>query len=290
MEWFGNKNPQLLKAGGTLANILKNYMGIFDKIFGSNKKSIEKNSENPNNTKLIELLEQYGKNQSQENYKKAFDEIVEGNSMLILPSINDGGMDDNWRTLEKESTLKLTSVFDIDGLSVLGVFTSPENLVEWTKKETQYTAMKSKDVIEFCQAQGIDRIVIDSDMPTMFVLERNRENIKTEVIKEDTQVTVGTPINPMAGELLKKLQSNFKKVSVIKEVYHYVMVRNNESILILGFVLDTYTDNSRAASINSVQNSMDGENLELPLEIFLLSDENWYKTVQGIEDSLIYKR
>ncbi|QFZ55366.1 SseB family protein [Oceanihabitans sp. IOP_32] len=264
-------------------------MGIFDKLFGT-KKKVAENNENPDNTKLVGLLEKYGKNQSQENYQKAFNEIMEGNAMLVLPSVNDGEPKDNWTTLQKDSTLKLTSVFDQDGLKVLGAFTSPEKLVEWTKKETEYTAMKSKDVIDFCQAHGIDRIVIDTDMPTMFVLERNRENIQTETIQEETQVTVGTPMKPISGNLLKKFQSNFSKVSVIREVYHYAMVRNNESILMLGFVLDTYSDNSRAACIGTVQNSMEGEKLELPLEMFMLNDEGWLQTVKGIENSLIYKK
>ncbi len=263
-------------------------MGIFNKIFGNNKQTNE--NKNPDNIKLIALLEKYNKDQSPENYKKAFDEIVNGNSFLILSSINNEGTHDGWKTLEKEYSLDLTCVFNQDGLMVLGAFTSPEKLLEWTKQATQYTAMKSKDVIDFCQTNRIDRIVIDSDLPTMFVLERNRENIKTETVQESTQVTVGTPINPISGELLRKFQFNFSKVSVIKEVYHYAMVRNNESILMLGFVLDTYTDNSKAASINSVQNSMEGEKLDLPLEMFMLHDQEWYETVKGIQDSLIYKR
>lgn len=264
-------------------------MGIFEKLFGTKKKVTENNG-SPDNTKLIGLLEKYGKNQSQENYQKAFNEIMEGNTMLFLPSVNDGEPKDNWTTLQKDSTLKLTSVFDQDGLKVLGAFTSPEKLVEWTKKETEYTAMQSKDVIDFCQTHGIDRIVIDTDMPTMFVLERNRANIQTEIIQEKTQVRVGTPMKPISGNLLQKFQTNFSKVSVINEVYHYAMVRNNESILMLGFVLDTYSDNSRAACINSVQNSMDGEQLDLPLEMFMLNEEGWLQTVKGIENSLIYKK
>ena len=124
----------------------------------------------------------------------------------------------------------------------------------------------------------------------MFVLERNRENIQTETIQEETQVTVGTPMKPISGNLLQKFQTNFSKVSAINEVYHYAMLRNNESILMLGFVLDTYSDNSRAACINSIQNSMDGEQLELPLEMFMLNEEGWLQTVIGIENSLIYKK
>ena len=264
-------------------------MGIFDKLFGAKKKDSEIN-ESPDNTKLIRLLEKYGKSRTQENYRKSIEEIMYGNSMLVLPSINDGAPKENWETLEKGSTLKLTSVFDQDGLKVLGAFTSPENLLKWTGKVTEYTAMKGKDVVDFCQANGIDRVVIDSDMSTMFVLERNRENIQTETIQKETQVTVGTPMKPISGNLLKKFQTNFSKVSVINEVYHYAMVRNNESILMLGFVLDTYSDNSRTACINAVQNSMEGEKLDLPLEMFMLNDEGWLQTVKGIENSLIYKK
>jgi hypothetical protein len=35
---------------------------------------------------------------------------------------------------------------------------------------------------------------------------------------------------------------------------------------------------------------MEGEKLELPLEMFMLNDEGWLKTVKGIENSLIYKK
>ncbi|SEM33588.1 SseB protein N-terminal domain-containing protein [Maribacter orientalis] len=265
-------------------------MGILDKLFGSKKKESRIENETPDNNRLIGLLENYGKDPSQENYGKAFEELVDGNSLLILPSINDGNPKDNWETLKKDSTLKLTSVFEQDGLKILGAFTSPEKLVEWSKKETEYTAMKAKDAIDFCQAHGIDRIVIDTDSSTMFVLERNKENVTTETIQEETQVQVGTPINPIAGEHLKKFQQNFEKVNTIKEVYLYAMLRNNESILVLGFVLDTYTDNSRTACIHSIQNSMEGETLDSPLEMFMLDNEDWYKTVKAIENSLIYRR
>jgi len=264
-------------------------MGLFDRIFGTPKAAFISMNEHPDNTKLIGLLEIYGKNRSQENYQKAFHEIVVGNSLLIVPSINDGKLKHTWETLEKNSTIKLTSVYDQDGLKVLGVFTTPEKLVEWTKKETEYTAMKSKDAIDFCQANGIDRIVIDTDFSTMLVLERSREHISTETIQKETQVQVGAPSNPISGKHLEKFQSNFSKVSVIKEVYHYAMLRNNESILMLGFVLDIYSEDSRAACINAVQNAMKGEKLELPLEMLMLNDEGWCQTVKGIKNSLIYK-
>lgn len=265
-------------------------MGIFDKLFGT-KNKVSEDNKNLNNTKLIKLLEKFGENVNQENYFEAFNEIMQGNSILILPSVSDGKQEGDWTILEPGSELKMTSIFDEDGLKVLAVFTSPEKLVEWTKEETQYTAMKAKDLLDLCQVQGIDRIVIDTGMPTMFVIERNRENVQEETIEKEMQVTVGTPTNPISGELLEKFQANFSKVSVINEVYHYAMVRNDESILILGFELDIYSDDSRAACINSVQKSMEDNKLDLPLEImFMSNDEDWIQTVKEIENSLIYKK
>ena len=158
------------------------------------------------------------------------------------------------------------------------------------QEKSDFTVMNSKDVLEFCQIHRIDRIVIDSRQPTMFVLERNRENIKTETIQKETQVMVGTPSKLISGSLLNKLKTNFSKVDSIEEAFQYAMVRNNESILIIGFKLSVYSDNSRTACINAIQNSMENEQLELPLELFFLEDENWYNTAKGIENSLMYKK
>ena len=259
-------------------------MGIFDKIFGKKKEEFEK----PNNDKLFNLLNKYKDDTSYDNYSKVVNELMEGNSFLILPSVNDKQPKKEWDTLKKDSTLKLTSVFDLDGLKVLGAFSDEKALLKWSKKETEFTAMKGQDVLEFCQTNRIDRIVINSEQPTMFVLERNQGNVKTETIEKKTEIQVGAPSNPISGKLLEKFKNNFSKVKSVNEVYHYAMVRNNESILILAFRLDIYNDNSRKACINSIQDSMDGEKLNLPLEVFFLEEDNWYQTAKGIPNSLIY--
>lgn len=264
-------------------------MGIFKKLFGSKKES-EFNDQMLNNGKLINLLESYGKNESQENYGKVLNEIVDGDSILILPSINFGSNLNEWGIIKKGSSLKLTSVFNQDGLNVLGVFTTPEKLVEWSKKETEYTAMKSKDVLNFCQTHEIERIVIDTGSPTMFVIEKNRDDITTEVIEEDTEVKIGPSSHPISGELLKKFQLNFAEVNVIKEVYQYAMLRNNEVSLSLGCVLDMYSDDSSTACIRTIHKSMEGETLEFPLEVFMIEEEKWLQAVKEIENSLMYSR
>ncbi len=261
-------------------------MGILGKLFGRKNAQREK----PSNDKLSELLEGYALDPSKENYTEVINEIMNGNSFLIVPSVNDNPGKGEWSTLEKESTLQLTSVFNLDGLKVLGAFSNEQSLLEWTKGKSEYTAMYGKDVLDFCQVNGIDRIIIDSDQPTMFVMERNRENVTTETIKEETEVQVGTPINPISGDLLEKFKSNFSKVASILEVYQYAMSRNNENILVFAFRLTAYNDNSRTACINSIQNSMEGEKLDLPLELFFLDEESWYQTAKGIENALVYEK
>jgi len=244
----------------------------------------------PENSKLIYLLNIYGQHQSQENYRLALKEIEEGNSFLILPSVNDTHEMSDWKTIDVGSTLKLSSVFNLDGLQVLGAFTDEKALQTWAKKVTEYTKMRSQDVIEFCKQNGIDRIVINSDQANMFVLERNRENIKTTVIEKPTPVQVGKPIHPLNKHILDKLITNFKKVDTILEAYHYAQSANNEFSLVIGVVLSTISDNSRAALNNAIYNSLQGEKLDTLLDIFVLPTNDWIQNVRNIQDSLFYKR
>lgn len=261
-------------------------MGLLNRIFGN---KLNRTAE-PNNEKLLQCIHKYKDNTSPSNYKKVYNELVNGNGFLLLPSDNNGMESDHWEPINENRGIKLTSVYNLDGLKAIGVFTSEDVLFEWAQKPMEYTALHSNDVLELCKKEGFDRIVIDSDMPTMFVLERNTENVQTEIIKEETTVQVGTPLNPISGSLLNKLQTNFSKNATIEEVYQYVMIRNSESIFILGFYLNSFSENSKKAAINAVQNAMVGETLELPLELFMLEDEGWYQTARNIEDSLVYKK
>ena len=264
-------------------------MKLFDKLFGKGKSKDTNRSPQSNEDLKSDLL-RYNENQNKVAYGQIVNKLMRGDYLLYLPSVNDGESDNKWRTLQEGANLKLKSVFNMDGLNVLGAFSSEESLSNWIQEKSDFTVMNSKDVLEFCQTHRIDRIVIDSRQPSMFVLERSRENIKTERIQEETKVMVGTPSKPISGNLLNKLKTNFSKVDSIEEAFQYAMVRNNESILIIGFKLSVYSDNSRAACINAIQNSMENERLELPLELFFLEDENWYNAAKGIENSLIYKK
>lgn len=261
-------------------------MGLFDKLFGTKPKQT-----NPENSKLFELLAIYQRqNGKGDSYKNVVLELMNGNSFLLLPSENDNENSDTWTTAQNDTTLKLTCIFNLDGLKVLGAFTDENALLNWTKKPTQYTALSSKDVMKLCEDNLIERIVINSDLPTMFVLERNRGNIKTETIQKDTTVQVGTPNLPLDNRIIQKLIEQFKRVDIIEEVYHYEQTKNNEFSLVLGFKLTTISDNSRTATINCVQTALQGEKIDQLLDLFFIEEEGWYNTIKNVQNSFLYKK
>lgn len=264
-------------------------MGIFDKFF-KNKEKSESTPDPRDNNSLETILINYNQSNNNEQYGKIASQLMNGDFNLFLPSINDGKSENNWKAIREGSNLKLKSVFNLDGLIVLGAFSNEKNLLNWINEESEYTVMNSKDVLNFCQTNGIDRIVIDSKQPSMFVLERSRSNIKTETVKEETKVRFRKPAVPITGLFFEKLITNFKKVESIEEAYQFIMVRNNESIHIIGFKLSTYSDNSRTACLNAIQNCIDYNNLKLPLELFFLENSDWYNSIKNIEKSIMYMK
>jgi hypothetical protein len=251
------------------------------------------NTSSPNNldnTHLLKLINVYAKQQTEETYAAVINELMEGNAYLLMPSVGSNHPKKQWRNMDEGESLDLTSVFKVDGLHVLGAFTSEETLLQWAQKETNYSAMPSREVIDLCMANQIQRIVIDSDQPTMFVMQRNTDHIETETIQEETNVLVGTPSNPIEDELLQRLRSALSKVSVVQEAYQYLMSRGKETSLVLAFKLDAYNDNSRKACQYAVEDALQDETIEQGLQLFYLQDESWYETAKGVENSLVYKK
>ena len=269
-----------------LSKLLKLYMGLFDKLFGGTKKQTT-----PENSKLFELIEIYQKQNGEgDSYKNVVLELMNGNSFLLLPSQNDNELSTSWTTTKTDTTLKLTCIYNLDGLKVLGAFTDEQSLLNWTKQPTQYTAVSSKDILKLCEEQLIERIVINSDQPNMFVLERNQQNIKSETIKEETTVQIGTPSRPLDNRIIGKLIENFKRVPTVDKVYQYGQTKGDEFSIVLGFKLSTFSDNAKTATINAVQNAMQGEQIDQLLDLFFIEDEGWYQTIRNTEKSLIYTK
>jgi len=265
-------------------------MGLFDKfIRKSEKKTLVQT--HPNNDKLIQLLDRWSEDHnSYQSYSAVMEELLNGNSFLLLSSQNDDLQSKEWKTIESNSILKLTCIFNVDGLKVLGAFTDETSLLEYTKRETSYTAMKSQDVLNLCETNGIDRIVINSGQKNAWFTEKSKENIETHTVEKETSVLIGTPNKPIDNKTIEKLRLMFSKVTSIEEVYQYGQTKDNEFSIVLGFKLNTYNDNSKTASINAVQRALDDTSFDQPIDIFFIQTEDWYNSIKNIENSLLYKK
>jgi hypothetical protein len=148
-------------------------MQFLKKLF--NRSTVDKTKRaNPDNKKLIELLNEYSKDNKYKIYKKVVEELVEGNAYLLLPSNHDyGDKYKSWTPVEEGHKIDL-GIYFVDGLKAIAAFSSEEALFTWKKKVAKYISLPSKAIIEICEANGIDRIVIDSKLPTMIVLQRSK--------------------------------------------------------------------------------------------------------------------
>ncbi len=254
-------------------------MNLFKNLFRKKEPEFK-----PDNTHLLTLLQQYNSNPTQELYAEVMNELYGETAYLVIPTAGKVINSTEWTTLEAGETLDFTSVFDVDGVLVFGVFTSDIALSKWITQETSFISMPAKKVLEIAQEQQFGRIVIDSDQETMFVLERNT-NTTTEIkIEEDTQVLVWYPAQPISGQDKAQLCQAFAKISVIEEVYHFGMTRNQEQILILAFLLHEVNEPNRKAVIQAMNEGMTGIKLKMPLELlYIARGDAWEETGKQFE-------
>jgi len=259
-------------------------MNLFNKLFGKKEPEFT-----PDNTVLLQLIQAYHKNETPENYKNVIEELYGPRAFLVVPTDGEQSKSDEWKTLEKGTSIAFTTVFDVEGMLVFGVFTSETALSKWTDRETAFMAMPARAVLDLAETHSFGRVVIDSDQETMFVLERNVSNTNEITIEEDTEVLIWYPMQPISGDHKKQLCSAFAKVSSIKEVYHFGMTRNDEAILILAFLLDEVNDNSRLAVLSAMNDGMNGFSTEFPIEMMYVKEgDNWHTT--GNNFKVFYKR
>lgn len=261
-------------------------MNFFKKLFSS--KSDPYPEKNPENTRLIFLLNNYGQNSSQANYALVMKELFEGNSFLILPTLNNtepgGGT-----TAKKDAKLKLTSVYDLDGLKVLGAFSDEKSLLTWSKTPATYTAVKAQAVFEMCKEINVSRVVINSGSQNIFVIERDNQTEKIN-IEEGTTIRIGTPAHPLNDRIIKNLISNFRLIENILEAYQFMQTRGNESSITVGVRLLSNSDNAKKAALFAVQSALHEEPSKIFVDIFFLETEGWLDKVRNVEDALFYKK
>ncbi len=131
---------------------------------------------NPNNTPLLNYIKAFQKNQNQETFMAVFEELQGETAFLIIPTLEPvAGKEKNkegWSTIEKGTKLSFTSVFEMEGQKIMGVFTSQQNLMLWAKETKPFVSIPAKDVLDIAMQNGIEKIIIDSNQDTMFVLGR----------------------------------------------------------------------------------------------------------------------
>jgi hypothetical protein len=244
----------------------------------------------PENKQLLGHIAEWYRLPSDETYKKAIMELMEGKPTLLLPSVNTesnikpGG----WQISDANTSLKLTCIYEIEGLKALGAFTDEEALSTWSAGRAEYVALKSDDVLKLCEQNGIVRLVINSNCYNMFVVHRSRAEIKPRTIPPCTTVRVGTPERPLPRRIIEKIRSGFTSNSNIIEAYEYLNSYADEFSLIIGIVLAVDSGEGRSAATFLVQDALRGEDLEQPVDMFFLQDTEWLQTVKQISGSKFY--
>ncbi len=240
------------------------------------------------NSKLINLLEDFYIGRTNEKYTHIIDVLHHGEVYLYLPAVHDSNGSGQWITLAAGDKLKLNTVYNVDGIRILAAFTSEEAIITWAKQIVQYYAMEAKDVIKICEEYGIDRLIIDNSLPTMFVMQRNPGEVQVETISSGTPVRIGTPARPVEGHVLEKLKRNIAEIPFLEKVYQYVMTRNDEHTLIIAFKFSSDDDQAQQAAIQATQKAFYGEKIDLPVEVFFIEAESTHEQIRKVANSLIH--
>jgi len=143
--------------------------------------------------------------------------------------------------------------------------------------------------LEFCEENGIARIVINNNSSNTFVLERRKEDTEEYTIPAKSDLQLGIPGSPLDGKILEKLVKGFAGIANIKQVYLVGQTRKNEFSLVLGVDLVKRSENGKKAVVVLVEDAIRNEKLPSPLDILFIESEEWRRQVSAIEGSLIYK-
>ena len=129
----------------------------------------------PNNTNLLATIKSFQANQSQETFMAVLEELQGDNAFLLVPTsvpVTGENPEKGWTTLEKGAQLSFTSVFEVEGKFVMGVFTSQATLMSWASETKPFVTLPAKEVLEIAVENKVSQIIIDSNQESMFVLGR----------------------------------------------------------------------------------------------------------------------
>ena len=136
---------------------------------------MQENAFQPDNTNLLAKIKVFQVNQNQETFMSVLEELQGDNAYLLVPTsspVTGENPEKGWTTIEKGAQLSFTSVFEVEGKFVMGVFTSQATLMSWATETKPFVTLPAKDVLEIAVEHKISQLIIDSNQESMFVLGR----------------------------------------------------------------------------------------------------------------------
>ena len=128
-------------------------------------------SQSPSNIRLIQFLDAWAKDKSKETYAAVRTELQQGHSFLMLPSGEQPATGPGWQRTAKTTRLQPASIYTIENKKVLGAFTDPDAVLRWSKgKLTPCVSLESQAVMEICEKNGIQKIIINSGSENVYPL------------------------------------------------------------------------------------------------------------------------
>lgn len=136
---------------------------------------MQENAFQPDNINLLAKIKVFQANQNQETFMSVLEELQGDNAYLLVPTsspVTGENPEKGWTTIEKGAQLSFTSVFEVEGKFVMGVFTSQATLMSWATETKPFVTLPAKDVLEIAVEHRISQLIIDSNQESMFVLGR----------------------------------------------------------------------------------------------------------------------
>lgn len=254
-------------------------MGFLSRLFNRNK-----NQEA--NKKLIGLLQTYSDNKTTgAAFTAVINELMDGKSQLLIltkapPVENPDG------SIQLEVASKINDYGD----EIYHVFTDEETLKQVLPEGGYFVSMASQAILQMANEQGVGIIVINPNLPTMFVLQKSpKTGVANHTIKAGTPVKIGYPEEPLSESIVSKLRARFEKIVAVSEAFQYAQDANGEFSLVLAVRLNQSTEDIRSAVIRAIQLSLENETLNTPLDLNFI-DDSWDIDDASIQNLFLYRR
>lgn len=212
-------------------------------------------------------------------------ELMDGKSQLLIltkapPVENTDG----------SIRLEVASKINDFGDEIYHVFTDEVALKQVYQDGGYFASMPSQAILQMANEQGVDIIVINPNLPTMFVLQKSpKTGVANHTIKAGTPIKIGYPEDPLSESIVSKLRTRFEKIAAVSEAFQYAQDANGEFSLVLAVKLSESTEDIRSAVIRAIQLSLENETLKTPLDLNFI-DDSWDIDDASLQNLFLYRR